>query len=109
MLELKDMVSKIRDIENSFGDGTKNGPRIEEKEFYENARRSIIANKNIKKGEIISEDHIVIKRPNYGIHPSNFEIIIGRKAQNNIEKDDIQEKDNTEESFKTIEEKILEL
>jgi len=86
--ELKSMVLKIREIETSLGDGIKNGPREEEKEFYQNARRSIIANKNIKKGEIISEDHLIIKRPNYGIHPSNFNVVVGRKAKKNIQKDD---------------------
>lgn len=88
MEELKSMVSKIREIESSFGDGLKNGPREEEKEFFENARRSIIANVDIKKGEVISENHLIIKRPNYGIHPAHVQIILGRTAKNDIKKDD---------------------
>jgi N,N'-diacetyllegionaminate synthase len=85
--ELKIMVNKIRDIESAFGDGIKNGPRKEEMEFYENARRSIFSNRDIKKGEIIKDEDLVIKRPNYGIHPSNLNIIVGRIAQEDIKID----------------------
>lgn len=86
--ELKDMVSKIRDIEDGLGDGIKNGPRAEEKEFYTNARRSLIAGRDIKAGEVIQDEDIVIKRPNYGIHPSMISYVIGRKALADIEQDD---------------------
>jgi sialic acid synthase SpsE len=85
--ELKIMVSKIRDIESAFGDGIKNGPRKEEMEFYENARRSVYSNRDIKKGEIIKDEDLVIKRPNYGIHPANLSIIVGRIAQEDIKND----------------------
>jgi len=51
--ELKNMVDKIRDIEAAKGDGIKNGPRAEEMEFYKNARRSVLAARDIAIGEII--------------------------------------------------------
>ncbi len=86
--ELKDMVNKIRDIEVSLGDGMKNGPREEEQEFYKNARRSLIAARDIVAGEIIKDEDILIKRPNYGIHPSLINQVIGRKALGNIGQDD---------------------
>ena len=57
-------------------------------EFYNNARRSIIANRNIKKGSIIKEKDLVIKRPNYGIHPSFISIIVGRIATVDIASDE---------------------
>ena len=86
--ELKDMVIKIREIESAVGNGIKNGPREEEMEFYRNARRSLIASRNIKKGDIIKDEDIVIKRPGYGIHPSLIHNIIGRVAQKDINYDD---------------------
>ena len=86
-VELTNMVNKIRDIESAFGDGIKNGPRKEEMEFYENARRSIYSNKEIKRGDVIRDEDLVIKRPNYGIHPSNLNLIIGRVAQKEINSD----------------------
>ncbi len=85
--ELKDMVSKIRDIEQAIGDGIKNGPRQEEMEFYKNARRSIIAARTINQGDIILDEDLVIKRPGYGIHPSQLQLVIGRAAKQNIDED----------------------
>lgn len=86
--ELKDMVSRIKDIESGLGDGMKNGPRPEEIEFYEKARRSIIAKRNIGKGEIIKDEDVIIKRPGSGIHPSQLSIVIGRIARREIKEDE---------------------
>ena len=86
--ELKDMVNKIRDIEIGMGDGIKNGPRHEEMEFYRNARRSVIAKRNIKKGQVIKDEDLIVKRPNYGIHPKFLSVIIGRKAKVEIIEDE---------------------
>ncbi len=86
--ELKIMVSKIRDIEDALGDGMKNGPRNEEMEFYTNARRSLIAGKMIRKGSVITDEDIVIKRPNYGIHPSQLNFVVGRIARQDIQIDE---------------------
>jgi sialic acid synthase SpsE len=85
--ELKEMVTKIRDIENAMGNGIKNGPRAEEMEFYQNARRSLIAARNIKRGEVLNSQDIVVKRPGYGIHPSMIDQIVGRVARVDIEFD----------------------
>jgi N,N'-diacetyllegionaminate synthase len=86
--ELKNMVDKIRDIEVAKGDGFKNGPRLEEIEFYNHARRSLIAKRFIKQGTIITDNDIIIKRPNYGIHPSNIELVVGRIAKLDIQEDE---------------------
>lgn len=85
--ELSKMVKRIREIEMALGDGMKNGPREEEAEFYRNARRSVIAKRGVKKGQVIHSDDLVIKRPGYGIHPSLIDTIIGRVAQMDIEAD----------------------
>ena len=86
--EFKMMVSNIRDIEQALGDGFKNGPREGEIEMAEKGKRSIHANKNIKKGEIITDKMLAIKRPGLGIQPFLREIIIGRKAICDITKDE---------------------
>jgi sialic acid synthase SpsE len=85
--ELKSMVDKIRDVESSLGDGLKSGARDEEKENY-SLRRSLIASNDIKKGEILSENNIIIKRPGYGIEPKNYDVVIGRVATVDIEEDE---------------------
>lgn len=81
------MISKIRDIESSLGDGIKNGPRREERDLYEKARRSIHAARDLKEGEVVGRSDIMIKRPSYGISPMHKEFVIGRRVNKNIKKD----------------------
>ncbi len=85
--ELKVMVKQIRDVEKAFGDGKKLGPKPEEIEQYEKARRSIHAKVNIPKGTKITKDMLIIKRPGYGIKPKFIDMIIGREAKQDIAED----------------------
>jgi len=52
------------------------------------ARRSLIASRNIRAGEIIKESDIAIKRAGKGMLPKYEEIIIGMKLINNIRQDE---------------------
>lgn len=52
-------------------------------------RRSIFADKDIKKGEIISKDGIAFKRPGKGIEPKDIDKIIGSTAKRDIKKEDM--------------------
>lgn len=51
------------------------------------ARRSIVASKDIKKGEEITKDNITFKRPGTGISPSKVDEIIGMNANKDIAED----------------------
>ena len=85
--ELKQMVSAIREVEESLGSPIKKMiPEEAQKAFR---RRSIIARVDIAKGTKLTEDMLIIKRPGYGIQPKFLDIIIGREAKRDIEKDDI--------------------
>lgn len=86
--ELKEMIEKIREIELSLGDGIKNGPRDEEMEMYNKARRSILANKNMKKGEVITADSLVVKRPGLGLSPLFFNNLIGMTLKSDVSQDE---------------------
>lgn len=86
-VELKSFINKVRQVEDSMGDGIKSGPREEEMEMYNKARRSIYAKNNISKGQVIKSNDLVIKRPNEGIHPYLIDVIIGREAKNDIKGD----------------------
>lgn len=44
-------------------------------------KRSIYITKNIKKGELFSNNNISIIRPGYGLHPKFYNNIIGKKAK----------------------------
>jgi len=85
--ELKEMVKAIRNIEKALGGGVKK-PNKSEIEIMKVARRSLIATRDIRAGEIIKESDITIKRPGTGILPKFKEIIIGMKLVNNIRQDE---------------------
>ena len=61
------------------------GPTKNEK-IFKKYRRSIYVSKNIKKGEVFSNNNIKVIRPSLGLHPKFFERIIGKKAAKNIKK-----------------------
>jgi N,N'-diacetyllegionaminate synthase len=85
--ELKEMVKAIRNIEIALGDGIKK-PNKSEIEIMKVARRSLIATRDIRVGEIIKESDIAIKRPGTGILPKFKEIVIGMKLINDIRQDE---------------------
>jgi len=84
--ELQQMVRNIRDVEKALGTGIKERSP-QEQEMYEKGRRSIIAAQHIKKGTKLTRDILLVKRPGYGIKPKYIDMIIGRKANKNIKKD----------------------
>jgi N,N'-diacetyllegionaminate synthase len=77
--ELKVMVTGIRNIEKALGDGIKKPSKSEEKNIPI-ARKSIVASKSIKEGEVFSEANLAVKRPGSGISPMRWDEIINQKA-----------------------------
>lgn len=61
----------------------------ENKEKIKAFRRSIVASKDIKKGEIIEVDKIDFKRPGTGIEPKYYKFIVGKVALRDIEQDEL--------------------
>lgn len=86
--ELKAMVKGIRNIEKALGDGIKTASRSEKKNIIA-ARKSIVAKKNIAKGELLTEKNLAVKRPGNGISPMRWNEIIGTKAVKAFEEDDL--------------------
>lgn len=87
--ELKAMVSAIRNIEKAIeGSGVKE-PSKSELKNKTIARRSIVANKKILKGEIFTEENLIVKRPGTGISPMRWKEIIGQKAIRDFEEDEL--------------------
>lgn len=54
-----------------------------------NARRSIVTDKHISCGDIITEDMITFKRPGTGITPAELNRVIGKTAKHDIDDDTI--------------------
>ena len=87
--ELKAMVSAIRNIEKAVGgDGTKHVSESERKNITI-ARKSIIAARDIKKGELLTEENMTVKRPGTGISPMRWEEVVGTKAIRNFAEEDL--------------------
>lgn len=53
------------------------------------ARKSIIAKRPIKKGEIFSEENITMKRPGNGISPMHWHEIMGMKSESDFNEDEL--------------------
>lgn len=85
--ELKQMVKYIRDIETALGDGIKN-VTVSEFKNREIARKSIVAFRDIKAGEVFTEDNLVTKRPANGLSPMMWENVIGTVAKRDFLQDE---------------------
>jgi len=86
--ELKAMVNAIRNIEKAMGDGIKR-PSPSEMKNMTIARKSVVANRKIKKGETFSEENLTVKRPGTGISPMNWDKVIGKAANKDYEEDNL--------------------
>ena len=86
--EFTNLVNSIRNIETALGDGIKE-PKISELENKKVARKSIFATQNIKKGELITQEMLSIKRPEIGMNPMMIWDLIGSKAKKDYEKDEV--------------------
>jgi N,N'-diacetyllegionaminate synthase len=84
--DFRQFVQDIRRVEMILGSAVKK-PSISEIQYIPIVRRSIVAIKEIKKGEKFSRDNIDLKRPGTGIAPKYFDKIIGRTARADIDYD----------------------
>lgn len=86
--DIKTFVQNIKLIKQINGQYDKI-PLECEGESRKQARRSIIALKEIKSGEEITEDKLTYKRPGTGISPTQLDNVIGKKAKIDIKEDDV--------------------
>ena len=86
--ELKLMVSSIRNIELAMGDGMKK-PADSEIKNMTVARKSIVASKDISKGEIFTENNLTVKRPGNGISPMKWFEVLGQTATRDFKEDEL--------------------
>jgi len=86
--ELKAMVKAIRNVELAIGIGENKRAESEIKNMSV-ARKSIIAKKSIKKGEIFTEENLTVKRPGNGLSPMMWFDILGQSATRDFEEDEL--------------------
>tara|TARA_A100001011_G_scaffold96861_1_gene101950 strand:- start:158 stop:1162 length:1005 start_codon:yes stop_codon:yes gene_type:complete len=85
--ELKQMIQCVRNIELSLGVNNKIVSKAENS-IKKLVRKSIIAKKNISKGEIFTKINLTTKRPGNGMSPTYWEKILGKKSKRNFQKDE---------------------
>lgn len=78
-VELRAMITGIRDIERALGDGIKE-PRTAELETRDVARKSLVALADIAPGEAFSPATLGAKRPGTGVSPMRYWELLGRTA-----------------------------
>ena len=64
-------------------------PSKAEQETKRAFRRSLVADIDIKKGQVITKGMVVMKRPGTGISPKYFDFVVGRTAKRNISADSL--------------------
>ncbi len=84
--ELKAMIQAIRNVEQAMGNGVKR-PSPSEAKNKPIARKSIVAAKDIRKGEVFTEKNLTIKRPGTGISPMRWDEIVGQVARKDYAED----------------------
>lgn len=79
--EFADMIKAVRDTEKLIG--KVDYSMTEKKQKSRQFSRSLYVAKDIKKGELFTEENIRSVRPGYGMHPKHFKNILGKIAIEN--------------------------
>lgn len=81
--EFSDMVQAIRDVEKLLG--KVDYSMDEKKKKSRRFSRSLYVAKDIKKGELFTEENIRSVRPGYGMHPKYLNDVLGKVADRDFE------------------------
>lgn len=86
--ELRAMISAIRHVDEALGDGTKQ-PTASELKNRDVARKSIVAKRDIRAGEILTEENITTKRPGSGVSAMRWYEVLGTTAVRDFAEDEL--------------------
>lgn len=86
--ELKAMIDGIRNVERALGNGVKR-PSTSELKNKPIARKSIVAIRPIRAGDLFSAENIGAKRPGTGMSPMRWDEVIGRAATKDFAVDEL--------------------
>ncbi len=85
--EFQELIEAIRHTEQALGDGAKR-LSTSEREIRDVYGKGIVARRPIRKGEVLSEQNITVKRPCLGIPVTEWDRVIGQTACRNFETDE---------------------
>ncbi len=86
--ELRSLVDAIRSVELILGTGIKE-PSKSEVDNKTIVRKSLVAARDISKGEVFSEDNLTAKRPGTGISASLWSEVLGKEAKREFKKEEM--------------------
>jgi N,N'-diacetyllegionaminate synthase len=86
--EFKQLVKSIRIVEKSLGDGVKRCMPSEES-TKEVARKSLVISQDLKPGDILTKENLVIKRPGTGIPPKYYNLLLGKTVKREVKQDQV--------------------
>jgi len=86
--EMKTLVQAIRELEQALGTGVKR-PAPSEENMRSETRKSVIARMALRPGEVITKDKIIVKRPGTGVPPKLAHLVVGRRARQAIQADEV--------------------
>jgi sialic acid synthase SpsE/sugar phosphate isomerase/epimerase len=86
--EFKDMVEGIRQVELALGSPSKRSMSQGELINRENLAKSLVINRDLAKGEMITEEMIEVKSPGKGLQPNRLKDLIGKAAIRDFVKGD---------------------
>jgi N,N'-diacetyllegionaminate synthase len=87
-IQLRVMINAIRNIEIALGDGIKKltPSEIKNKPIV---RKSLVASRVIKSGEVFTSENLATKRPGVGISPMYWDEVLGKKASRDFFLDEL--------------------
>ncbi|EAJ2870709.1 N-acetylneuraminate synthase [Campylobacter upsaliensis] len=86
--ELRALCKGIRELEKALGSGIKKASKSEAKNKII-ARKSLVAKREIQKGEKFSIENLTTKRPGSGISAMRYEEYLGKRALKAYKKDEL--------------------
>lgn len=76
--EFRQMTEAIRHVEAALGSGEYS--LTEQEQGGRINRRSLFVRKDIRKGDLLTEENIALVRPAHGLHPRMYDEVIGKRA-----------------------------
>jgi N,N'-diacetyllegionaminate synthase len=87
-LEFKELAVAVRQAESALGSPFKECQE-EERQMSQVSRKSVVARDNIRQGETIISEHLIMKRPGTGLPSTQLELLIGKRARKKILRDQL--------------------
>jgi len=84
---LAEMIRLVRIVVRTLGDGVKKPTKSEAVNILP-VRKSIVAARSVRRGDVLTEDALTTKRPGTGVSPMRWHTVLGRLAQRDYARDD---------------------